>query len=85
MRELGVGLVPYSPLGRGFLTGTVDVQGRSGRLGIPVIPIPGTKRPSRVEENVAATAIHLDDAALASLEDLGDLVVGSRNVNVGQV
>ena len=25
MRELGVGLVPYSPLGRGFLTGTVDV------------------------------------------------------------
>jgi aryl-alcohol dehydrogenase-like predicted oxidoreductase len=26
MRELGVGLVPYSPLGRGFLTGTVDVN-----------------------------------------------------------
>ena len=26
MRELGVGLVPYSPLGRGFLTGTVDVS-----------------------------------------------------------
>jgi aryl-alcohol dehydrogenase-like predicted oxidoreductase len=25
MRELGIGLVPYSPLGRGFLTGTVDV------------------------------------------------------------
>jgi aryl-alcohol dehydrogenase-like predicted oxidoreductase len=25
MRELGVGLVPYSPLGRGFLTGTVDI------------------------------------------------------------
>ena len=25
MRELGVGLVPYSPLGRGFLTATVDV------------------------------------------------------------
>src|SRR6204780_4303086 len=25
LRELGVGLVPYSPLGRGFLTGTVDV------------------------------------------------------------
>src|SRR5580658_2286250 len=25
MRDLGVGLVPYSPLGRGFLTGTVDV------------------------------------------------------------
>ena len=26
MRELGVGLVPYSPLGRGFLTGTVDLS-----------------------------------------------------------
>src|ERR1700754_2354238 len=26
MRELGVGLVPYSPLGRGFLTGTVDMN-----------------------------------------------------------
>jgi aryl-alcohol dehydrogenase-like predicted oxidoreductase len=26
MRELGVGLVPYSPLGRGFLTGTVDMS-----------------------------------------------------------
>jgi aryl-alcohol dehydrogenase-like predicted oxidoreductase len=26
LRELGVGLVPYSPLGRGFLTGTVDVS-----------------------------------------------------------
>src|SRR6202042_2562306 len=25
MRELGVGLVPFSPLGRGFLTGTFDV------------------------------------------------------------
>src|SRR6202035_1980563 len=26
LRELGVGLVPYSPLGRGFLTGTVDMS-----------------------------------------------------------
>jgi aryl-alcohol dehydrogenase-like predicted oxidoreductase len=26
LRELGVGLVPFSPLGRGFLTGTVDVS-----------------------------------------------------------
>ena len=26
LRELGVGLVPYSPFGRGFLTGTVDVK-----------------------------------------------------------
>jgi aryl-alcohol dehydrogenase-like predicted oxidoreductase len=93
IRGLGVGLVPYSPLGRGFLTGNVDVtafdaedfRGRSprfagdagvanqaiadavpkvadgkgvapaqiapawvyaqaDRLGVPVVPIPGTKR-----------------------------------------
>jgi aryl-alcohol dehydrogenase-like predicted oxidoreductase len=31
MRELGVGFVPYSPLGRGFLTGTVDVASLDAR------------------------------------------------------
>jgi len=31
MRELGVGFVPYSPLGRGFLTGTVDVSALDAR------------------------------------------------------
>lgn len=31
LRELGVGLVPYSPLGRGFLTGTVDVAALDAR------------------------------------------------------
>src|SRR6202046_2886228 len=31
LRELGVGLVPYSPLGRGFLTGTVDLSALGAR------------------------------------------------------
>jgi aryl-alcohol dehydrogenase-like predicted oxidoreductase len=31
MRDLGVGLVPYSPLGRGFLTGTVDLAALDDR------------------------------------------------------
>ena len=124
MAELGVGLVPYSPLGRGYLTGTVDpkslgdkdfrarnprfagdanagiaatvrgVAGRLGvepaqvalawvhaqapRLGIPVVPIPGTKRVRWLEQNVASLDVSLDDAALAELDPLGDQVVGAR-------
>jgi aryl-alcohol dehydrogenase-like predicted oxidoreductase len=127
MRELGVGLVPYSPLGRGFLTGTVtadrldatDVRGRyprlvgeggransriagtvrtlagrkgvtpaqlalawvhaqSGRLGVPVVPIPGTKRVTWLEQNVAAPDVTLAADELAVLDRLADQVVGAR-------
>jgi aryl-alcohol dehydrogenase-like predicted oxidoreductase len=127
LRDLGVGLVPYSPLGRGFLTGTVDVSTlgardfragnprfaadaaaanqaiadavrhvadargvapaqialawvsqQSGRLGVPVVPIPGTKRVSWLEQNVEALDITLTDGELAVLDPLGDQVVGAR-------
>jgi aryl-alcohol dehydrogenase-like predicted oxidoreductase len=127
MAELGIGLVPYSPLGRGFLTGTVDrsalsdkdfrrrsprflgeagesnegiaqavrevaerlgatpaqvalawVHGQQDRLGIPVVPIPGTKRVGWLEQNVAALEVSLDAAARAQLDRLGDQVVGAR-------
>jgi aryl-alcohol dehydrogenase-like predicted oxidoreductase len=127
MRELGVGLVPYSPLGRGFLTGTVDVAtltegdfrlrnprfaggaaaanatiadevravaaekgvapaqvaiawvyAQAPRLGVPVVPIPGTKRVKWLEQNVAALDVTLTDAELARLDPLGDQVVGAR-------
>jgi aryl-alcohol dehydrogenase-like predicted oxidoreductase len=127
LRELGVGLVPYSPLGRGFLTGTVDVasldatdfrshnprftgsaveanqaiadavrrvadakgvtpaqvalawvQGQDERLGIPVVPIPGTKRVKWLEQNVAALDVVLTPDDLAVLDPLGDQVVGAR-------
>ena len=127
LRELGVGLVPFSPLGRGFLTGALSganftgkdfranlprfqgeardaneaiaatvaevaqrhdvtaaqvaiawVQQQSGRLGVPVVPIPGTKRISYLEQNVAALDLELTDADLADLDPLGDQVVGSR-------
>lgn len=127
-RELGVALVPYSPLGRGFLTGSFAraeelsaddfrrqqprytgenasanaallepiralaeargatpgqialawVQQRATVHGLPVIPIPGTRRPSRVEENTAATRIELDAAELALLEPLAQRVAGTR-------
>ena len=127
LRDLGVGLVPYSPLGRGFLTGTVDVAalddkdfrsrnprftGAAGaanqaiadavrevaeakgvtpaqvalawvhaqgdRLGVPVVPIPGTKRVQWLEQNVAALDITLTPGESAVLDPLGDMVVGSR-------
>jgi aryl-alcohol dehydrogenase-like predicted oxidoreductase len=127
LRDLGVGLVPYSPLGRGFLTGTVDVTalgaadfrsrnprftGDAGtanqaiadavrsvaeakgvapaqvalawvsaqqeRLGVPVAPIPGTKRVKWLEENVAALDITLTPAELAVLDPLASQVVGAR-------
>ncbi len=127
LRELGVALVPFSPLGRGMLTGaltgtdfaagdfrsrlpryngaardanqaTVDtvvsvaerhgvtpaqvalawVHGRSAALGVPVVPIPGTKRVRYLEENVAALDVELTADDLAELDPLGEQVVGSR-------
>ena len=119
--------MPYSPLGRGFLTGTVDrssldqkdfrsrsprfvgeagdaneaiveavrrtaqrlgvepaqvalawVSAQSERLGVPVAPIPGTKRVKWLEQNVAALDVTLDDEAMTELEGLGAAVVGAR-------
>jgi aryl-alcohol dehydrogenase-like predicted oxidoreductase len=125
MAELGVGLVPYSPLGRGFLTGTLDAKGlgdddfrrhnprftaaddnaaiadtvrrvagrlgvepaqvalawvlaQSDRLGVPVVPIPGTKRVRWLEQNTAALDVPLDEEALAELDPLSERVVGAR-------
>jgi len=114
-RRLGVGLVPYSPLGRGFLTGTLtgatgggfdaddlrhgdprftgdnahrnqallaEVQVLAAQRGVTpgqlalawllaqgddVVPIPGTKRAQRVEENAAAADIDLTPADLDRL------------------
>ena len=111
-RELGVGIVPYSPLGRGELTGSVDMSAdddfrRSSprfqkgnrernlerveraraiaeevgctpaqlalawllRQGDDVAPIPGTRRPHRVEENAAAADVELTDEQLRALDE----------------
>ena len=126
LRDLGVGLVPFSPLGRGFLTGTLSgsfasgdfradlprfngeardanqaivdavvavaarhdvppaevalawVHGRAGELGVPVVPIPGTKRVKYLEQNAAAADLELSADDLAELDPLGDAVVGAR-------
>jgi aryl-alcohol dehydrogenase-like predicted oxidoreductase len=125
-REHGIGIVPFSPLGRGFLTGALTspadftdddfrrnhprFQGEAftanlrlvdavrelaaekgatpGQLalawvlaqGEDVVPIPGTKRRSYLEENVAATAVALtadDLARLAAIAPPG-VAVGRR-------
>jgi aryl-alcohol dehydrogenase-like predicted oxidoreductase len=113
-RELGVGIVPYSPLGRGELTGAVEIadeddtratayfprfqrENRERNLalverareiaaevgctpaqlalawllhqGDDVAPIPGTRKPSRVEENAAATDVELNEEHLRSLDE----------------
>lgn len=128
--ELGVGFVPYSPLGRGFLTGTVDAaqlgdddfrrkiprfaedaadanqavvaavqlvatvlgatpaqvalawllaQGK--RLGLPVVPIPGTRKAHRIDENLGALSVELTPAQLEALDAAADAVVGSRSAD----
>ena len=114
LRELGIGLVPFCPLGRGFLTGTVkraeDYTENDFRRGDPrlqgknydanmkivsvvrniaerkavtpsqvalawllhkgndIVPIPGTKRRSFLEENIGATDLVLTSADIEELD-----------------
>jgi aryl-alcohol dehydrogenase-like predicted oxidoreductase len=126
LRKLGIGLVAYSPLGRGFLTGQIrsmdDLPEHDWRRNNPrfqaealrqnveladrvraltkersvtpaqlalawvhakgedIVPIPGTKRPERLEENVAALEIELSDEDVAALDQAvpAEAVVGGR-------
>ena len=116
VRELGIGFVPYSPLGRGFLTGHItspddfadddfrrssprfqganfernlelveQVRVLAGEKGVTpgqlalawllaqgddLVPIPGTKHRERLEENVEAVNVHLNQAELSRLEEI---------------
>lgn len=116
VRELGIGFVPYSPLGRGFLTGSVkpaadhpaddmrswDDRWQPGNYelnlaaigeltalaesrgiavtqlalawllaqGEDVVPIPGTRSPQRLAENVAAASVTLSPADLARVQEI---------------
>jgi aryl-alcohol dehydrogenase-like predicted oxidoreductase len=115
LEELGIGFVPYSPLGKGFLTGKIDENAEFAstdiRNTIPrfaqearkanralvdllgeiarrkgatpaqialawllaqkpwIVPIPGTRRPDRLEENIGASAIGLTPDDLREIED----------------
>ena len=123
MRELGIGFVPYSPLGRGFLTGQFrtpedipedDFRRHNPRFqgenftrnlqlvdrvkeladekgctpaqlalawllaqGDDVAPIPGTKKRSRLEENLGALEVELTADDLARLDELAPVGVAA--------
>lgn len=136
-RELGIGFVPYSPLGRGFLTGEITspedlaedgfrrtsprFEGENfqknlelvdrvremaaekdvtpGQLalawllhqGEDIVPIPGTKRRERLEENAAAVEVRLSEDDLKRIDEAAPAGVaagerygeaGMRSVNV---
>ncbi|MGB0064888.1 MAG: aldo/keto reductase [Terracidiphilus sp.] len=122
LEELGIGLVPYSPLGKGFLTGKVDENTKLGsddfRSTLPrfqpeamkanwalvellnaiakkknatpaqialawllaqkpwVVPIPGTTKLARLEENIAAVAVEL------TAHDLGEIDEAAAKITV---
>ena len=125
-RELGVGIVPFSPLGRGFLTGSItsvsELPVDDMRRGLPrfndgnlernlsivealravaeakgvtagqlalawvqhqgddVVPIPGTKRRTYLEENVASLEIELSEEDIKAIENAApaDAFAGER-------
>ena len=54
------------------------VSAQSERLGLTVVPIPGTKRVRWLEQNVGALDVTLDADSLAELDGLGATVVGAR-------
>jgi aryl-alcohol dehydrogenase-like predicted oxidoreductase len=126
LEELGIGFVPYSPLGKGFLTGKIDeVMGASEtdlRKNLPrfqpeareanqrlvdvlasaaakrgatpaqialawllaqkpwIVPIPGTRKLSRLEENLGAATLELDAATISEITDAASRIeiIGGR-------
>ena len=122
LEELGIGLVPYSPLGRGFLTGTIDQtttfettdfrstlprftpeamkanqalidlltrlgrhrQATPAQIALAwllaqkpwIVPIPGTTKLHRLDENIGAAAIQL------TADDLQEIEIAARNIQM---
>jgi aryl-alcohol dehydrogenase-like predicted oxidoreductase len=122
LEELGIGFVPFSPLGKGFLTGTVDrttsfadndlraqiprfsLEAREANMALVdllgdiaarknatraqialawllaqkpwIVPIPGTRRLERLEENIGAVAIEL------TREDIADIDTAAARIEV---
>jgi aryl-alcohol dehydrogenase-like predicted oxidoreductase len=122
LEELGIGFVPFSPLGKGFLTGSItqdtSFEGNDIRASIPrfsaeartanqvlvdllgdmadrkgttrarialawllaqkpwIVPIPGTRRLARLEENIGAAAVEL------TAEDLGEIETAAAQIEV---
>ena len=83
LEELGIGFVPYSPLGRGFLTGKIDettkFDSSDFRNIVPrfaedarkpwIVPIPGTTKLHRLEENLGAASLALNAEDLVTIDE----------------
>ncbi|MBY5539856.1 aldo/keto reductase [Rhizobium leguminosarum] len=124
IEELGIGLVPFSPLGKGFLTGKIDLNttfdSSDIRAGIPrfseearlanlklveligkigkkhgatpaqvalawllaqkpwIVPLFGTRKLERFEENIGALNVTLDKADLDEIEQANIVIHGAR-------
>jgi aryl-alcohol dehydrogenase-like predicted oxidoreductase len=124
LEELGIGLVPFSPLGKGFLTGSIDattdfadgdirrsiprfaedaraanqslidlvraigarVSGTPAQVALAwllarrpwIVPIPGTRRLERLDENLGAVAVELTAEDRLALDAAADGVQGAR-------
>ena len=124
LEALGIGFVPYSPLGRGFLTGAMDAsttfEAGDFRLNLPrftpealqanqalvdllgaigrrkkatpaqvslawllaqkpwIVPIPGTRRLSRLDENLGALSVRLSPADLREIDAAAERIQGKR-------
>ena len=120
LAELGIGFVPFSPLGKGFLTGTVDTAtsfsegdirtrvprfeaenlaanqalveqvktlaeakgATPGQIALAwllaqqswIVPIPGTRRTARIQENAASSQVALSADERADLDGLAQRV-----------
>jgi aryl-alcohol dehydrogenase-like predicted oxidoreductase len=131
LEELGIGLVPFSPLGKGFLTGTIDTstefssgdfrntvprfadrEARQANLAFValltriaerkqatpaqialawllhqrpwIVPIPGTTKLHRLEENLAAADIELTPEELREIDDAQIEAEGARYSEAAQ-
>ena len=51
------------------------------RLGLAVVPIPGTRKTHRIDENLGALSLDLTRAQLEALDQAADAVVGSRSAD----
>jgi aryl-alcohol dehydrogenase-like predicted oxidoreductase len=125
LEKLGIGLVPYSPLGRGFLTGKIDentaferadfrntlprftVEARKANQALVellgkiarrksataaqialgwllaqkpwIVPIPGTTKLARLEENIGAASIELTSEDLREIESAAEQITVQGN------
>ncbi|CAN0905078.1 Probable aldo-keto reductase 3 [Linum grandiflorum] len=83
-RELGIGIVAYSPLGRGFLASgpklVENLDEGDFRKGDDVCPIPGTTKIHNLNQNIGALSVKLAPNEMAELESIAsaDSVKGGR-------